>query len=383
MTAKQRRKQNRLNAQNSTGPKTEEGKAASRRNALKHGLTAEVLCLPTENPLEIRIQSEAFHEAFDPQSHDEDVLVDQVVISALRLDRFTVAETAILSEQVRNAELQWDLAQQTRVVDLSRLMRTDPAKAVLELKSFAAGANWLLGRWQTIKKALDTRQCLTNFNALLDVLRLCGFQPDTLKEEQIDAYELMLTMVSCLNKKYKKMSEYTDYLRVQMPHLWLGMNRPKEFPMAESTANLRVRIEAELADAQALADLLAPIAVASRAGAKARAMIPADTSQNRLMLRYRTSAEMTFNRSVKTLEKIQTDREKVAVAEAEKEDPRNEPIVQGKTSSTRVFPGSYVDLNGVRYQAQEVSGDKLILGLALPRHDSTLETVRATPPDVV
>ena len=112
-------------------------------------------------------------------------------------------------------------------------------------------------------------------------------------------------------------------------------------------------------------------------------MIPADTAQNRLMLRYRTSAEMTFHRSVKTLEKIQTDREKVAVAEAEKEDPRNEPIVQGKTASTRVFPGSYVDLNGVRYQAQEVSGDKLILGLALPRHDSTLETVRATPPDVV
>jgi hypothetical protein len=40
---------NRLNAQRSTGPRTEAGKANSRRNALKHGLTAEKMLLEYED----------------------------------------------------------------------------------------------------------------------------------------------------------------------------------------------------------------------------------------------------------------------------------------------------------------------------------------------
>ena len=40
---------NRRNAQKSTGPRTPQGRAASRLNALKHGLTACHLVLPTES----------------------------------------------------------------------------------------------------------------------------------------------------------------------------------------------------------------------------------------------------------------------------------------------------------------------------------------------
>src|SRR4051812_29997545 len=39
---------NRANAARSTGPRSEEGRRASRQNALKHGLTAEVLRTPEE-----------------------------------------------------------------------------------------------------------------------------------------------------------------------------------------------------------------------------------------------------------------------------------------------------------------------------------------------
>ena len=45
MTSSAQAEANRRNAQNSTGPKTQEGKAASRLNALKHGLTAKQLVL--------------------------------------------------------------------------------------------------------------------------------------------------------------------------------------------------------------------------------------------------------------------------------------------------------------------------------------------------
>ena len=40
---------NRRNAQQSTGPKTTEGKAQSSRNNLRHGLTGQISLLPTED----------------------------------------------------------------------------------------------------------------------------------------------------------------------------------------------------------------------------------------------------------------------------------------------------------------------------------------------
>jgi len=41
---------NRINAQKSTGPRTVEGKSASRQNALKHGVDAASLIIPGEDP---------------------------------------------------------------------------------------------------------------------------------------------------------------------------------------------------------------------------------------------------------------------------------------------------------------------------------------------
>ena len=44
---------NRNNAKKSTGPRTEQGKAASSQNALKHGLLARDAVLPGEDPAEL------------------------------------------------------------------------------------------------------------------------------------------------------------------------------------------------------------------------------------------------------------------------------------------------------------------------------------------
>lgn len=78
---------NQQNAQQSTGPKTDEGKAVSRYNALKHGLLSKEVLLEGEDEetlleLEKRLRSE-----LKPISEIELLLVDRIAANIWRLKR--------------------------------------------------------------------------------------------------------------------------------------------------------------------------------------------------------------------------------------------------------------------------------------------------------
>ncbi len=70
---------NRLNAQKSTGPRTPEGKAAVRFNALKHGLDARVLVIPGEDQDELDALNLEYYEQFRPETPVARYLVDTLV----------------------------------------------------------------------------------------------------------------------------------------------------------------------------------------------------------------------------------------------------------------------------------------------------------------
>jgi len=81
---------NRANAQKSTGPKTPEGKARVRTNAIKHGLRAADVILPND-PAE---SAEEFDDLRDSLIRDiqpantlEHLLVDRLAVAHWRLRR--------------------------------------------------------------------------------------------------------------------------------------------------------------------------------------------------------------------------------------------------------------------------------------------------------
>src|ERR1700738_2121775 len=79
---------NRRNAAKSHGPVTPEGRAAVRLNALKHGLTAAEIILPTtEDKLEFEQFQAAFEEECQPVGPIEQVLVEDIVINRWRMTR--------------------------------------------------------------------------------------------------------------------------------------------------------------------------------------------------------------------------------------------------------------------------------------------------------
>src|SRR3712207_5830884 len=85
---------NRRNAQKSTGPVTEAGKAVAKFNALRHGMTAESAVLPYEDTLAYAMLREALVGHYAPANIAEELLVDVVANSYWRLLRARRVETS-------------------------------------------------------------------------------------------------------------------------------------------------------------------------------------------------------------------------------------------------------------------------------------------------
>lgn len=95
---------NRRNSLESTGPKTPEGKAASSRNAVKHGLTAERAVVSVEDRQEFEDFRRAFHQQFQPVGPVECFLVNRIVMSAWRITRIHAMETGLFELRLIDVE---------------------------------------------------------------------------------------------------------------------------------------------------------------------------------------------------------------------------------------------------------------------------------------
>ena len=91
---------NRRNAQKSTGPRTAEGKAASSRNGLTHGLCAGKHILTDEDPEEFLLLLKDLHDRFRPVGQSEEKLVLRIAAGQWRLDRSLPMEAGIYRERL-------------------------------------------------------------------------------------------------------------------------------------------------------------------------------------------------------------------------------------------------------------------------------------------
>ncbi len=92
---------NRANAQKSTGPRTLEGKQRASLSALKHGLTAQTVVLPHEEPFAFGQVKEQLYDQYEPATPQECMLVDQLTASWWRTIRVRQIETDMLDLQIR------------------------------------------------------------------------------------------------------------------------------------------------------------------------------------------------------------------------------------------------------------------------------------------
>jgi hypothetical protein len=89
---------NRRNAAQSTGPRSEAGKAAASRNAMKFGLFSKHLLLPDEDPAELEELRDDLFRRLKPADALERLYADRVVCAAWRLRRAIAGEAAVFAE---------------------------------------------------------------------------------------------------------------------------------------------------------------------------------------------------------------------------------------------------------------------------------------------
>jgi hypothetical protein len=170
---------NRRNAKKSTGPKTEDGKARSRLNALTHGLSARTVTpvLPHEDPKALDERIRKWVQDWQPRDEMENELVTRAAKLSWQIDRADRFETAHLARRVRKAQRRAAGAPDPRRIEEvtslgRRLLKTDwtspVAVLVAELESTSEGCRWLLDRWAELEARLSRFGAIEN-------LDLCRF----------------------------------------------------------------------------------------------------------------------------------------------------------------------------------------------------------------
>jgi hypothetical protein len=263
LTPEQRRLVNLDNARRSTGPKTAEGKARARGNALKHGLRAETLPLPHEDPAVIAERNRAWNDYYQPESPMAHHLVNACVQATLLHDRCTQHHHAIVTKQVREAQEQWDRNHLDEVEALKKRLDDDPAEAVRLLKRSSFGCAWMLERWDQLGLALET-QGRWSPEDLDQAFRLLGIQPEAKKDYAAQLDPAMLRAM---------MAEQCAELNAEQARLWTEFEAP------------------------------------DRAEAADRALLPHDPTEARLFLRYYAEARTGFHRACRDLNRLLTEGE--------------------------------------------------------------------------
>src|SRR3984957_7999734 len=91
----------RANGSKSRGPVTQEGKLASSRNAIKHGVLSECIVLPGERADSFQSLTADLFEEHRPIGSTEEDLVEMMAVARWRRTRVWAMETSCLAKQMK------------------------------------------------------------------------------------------------------------------------------------------------------------------------------------------------------------------------------------------------------------------------------------------
>jgi hypothetical protein len=144
---------NRRNALRSTGPRTDQGKARSSRNATTHGVFCREMVLPDEDPREFDRYRIPMMRGLEPRDGLEQELAEQIVSLGWKLRRLRRVEGEIISQRM-NASDDAPEGKSSVSVLAEMFMGDDPAleRLAKHERRMQSTMNQLIGRLRQIQK---------------------------------------------------------------------------------------------------------------------------------------------------------------------------------------------------------------------------------------
>ena len=179
---------NRRNAALSTGPKTDDGKAQSRANAITHSFTAITL-RPHDQKEKSKARYAAWSVPLKPEDELQEFQLELAVEASLRIENCQARE---LERKIKLAEIasdsgpRWETDRRSEVAKLARSLKRNPEVVALQLRSMPAGREWLIDRWKFLLMAVAEGQTESWYkaesNLALDLMGRPGLMRDLLLE---------------------------------------------------------------------------------------------------------------------------------------------------------------------------------------------------------
>ncbi len=169
---------NRQNAQKSTGPKSDEGKAIARLNAVTHGLAA---ILPeavarVEDHADIEQRKTRWRNELRPNGEQQEGLVDTLAVEAIRAERCRAVYFAHCSQHGLRARELWDTDRRDEAETLALGLAKDPRVVATRLEKTPHGCDVKLELWAGLSASLDRHRTWTDPQRSL-ALDLLGVHP--------------------------------------------------------------------------------------------------------------------------------------------------------------------------------------------------------------
>jgi hypothetical protein len=287
---------NKANASHSTGPVTEAGKNISKRNALKHSLTAQQLTLPDDDPAETQELLERWLDDYQPQTAAQEHLLEQCVAAALLQKRVTRSHFAAVSEQVRRAASDLETRRASACRENIKMLKGDPREVVERLMETSHGLFYLRNRWNFLGDEFN-RKGFWSDDERDEVIRLLGQWPGANRlVESPDAWKVYCfnglcrvdpthAMIRWLTEPARMPSSMRDFYRDTLP----AREDCVEY-LSKTVAGVVEEIEERLPGMVELDD-------AESDAAPEVALTLQDDRKARLMLRYQSEARSAFHKA--------------------------------------------------------------------------------------
>jgi hypothetical protein len=145
---------NRRNSLLSKGPTSPSGKAISRRNSLKHGLTGAGIVLPTDDAAEVARRFGALEAEMNPRSELARMLVNRVASLSLRMEHCVEHEARNSAHRMRHAVETFDDQRLAEIEKTLSWIATEPATHARRLRGTPEGIDRLADDLMRLKEAL-------------------------------------------------------------------------------------------------------------------------------------------------------------------------------------------------------------------------------------